>query len=259
MFRTRDYALILATITFLVVGIAATLFAQSSFSGLGGMTASVFESTPEIESYEVVVAEKSELDREGRVASLRAKIARLGLAKEEAPAPEDEEVASVLPEVTEEESDAIAEKRCSYYGTHLATWNPRGLIIEEVEGARLVYRAVEEAAPAASSTAPAGTKDIVLQLPVRSVPMPTEHCIPSDVIGIATDGSLIRNSEVSVYSIFGAGTLVGYALDGFPIYGSDDSASDICGGMMVGGQYRYHINPERETIVACFAGVPVSL
>lgn len=257
MFRTRDYALMLATITFLMVGIGATLFAQHGFFSLGGMSASVFESTPEAESYEAVVVEKVEPSREERVASLREKIARLGLAYEDTTPPE-EDVASVLPEVTEEEIDDVTEKKCSYYGTHAAAWNPHGLIIEEVEGARLVYREVEGVA-AGSSTAPTISKDIVLQLPVRSVPMPSEHCIPSDVIGIATDGSLIRNSEVSVYQVFGPSTLVGYALDGFPIYGAGNGTTDICGGLMVAGQYRYQINTDRETIVTCFAGVPASL
>ncbi len=256
MFRTRDYALMLATITFLMVGIATTLFSQNDFFGIGSMSASVFESTEQPESYEVVVAQATEPSREERVFSLREKIARLGLAKN-TPEPE-EQVSEVLPEVTEEEADKITEKKCSYYGIHTTTWNPQGLLIEEVEGARLVYREVDGVATG-SSTIPAVTKGIVLQLPVRSVPMPTEHCVPSDVIGIATDGSLIRNSEVSVYSVFGPSTLVGYALDGFPIYGAGTNATDICGGLMVAGQYRYQINPERTTIIACFAGVPASL
>ena len=59
-----------------------------------------------------------------------------------------------------------------------------------------------------------------MQLPVRNIPSGGTTCISTDVIGIATDGSLIRNNEAGVYGIFGANTLVGWALDGFPIYGS---------------------------------------
>lgn len=257
MFRTRDYALILATITFLVVGIVTTIFSQGGVFGIGGMSASVFESTPEPESYEAIIAENTEPSKESRIESLRKKIAQLGLADEE-PEPPQEETATVIPEVTEEEAKDITEQKCTYYGVHASAWNARGLIIEEAEGARLVYREVEGTV-VGSSTAPTVTKDIVVQLPVRSVPMPSQHCVPSDVIGIATDGSLIRNSEVGVYSVFGPSTLIGYALDGFPIYGASAGPTDICGGTSVGGQYRYNLNPQRETIIACFAGVPVSL
>jgi len=37
--------------------------------------------------------------------------------------------------------------------------------------------------------------------------------------------------------------LLGYALDGFPIYGplSDDSVLDACNGQTVDGQYQYHV------------------
>jgi hypothetical protein len=36
---------------------------------------------------------------------------------------------------------------------------------------------------------------------------------------------------------------LGYALDGFPIYGplSDDSVLDACNGQTVDGQYQYHV------------------
>jgi hypothetical protein len=91
------------------------------------------------------------------------------------------------------------------------------------------------------------------------VPLNSESCVASDVIGIATDGSLIRNNEVGAYGVFGGGTLVGYALDGFPIYGVSEQKADICGGAMVGGQYRYVISSERATIINCFAGAPVAL
>lgn len=256
MFRTRDYALILATITFLLVGITTTVLTKGGLPGMGGMSATVFEASPEVDTYEAVVPEDAPVSREDRIKSLRDKIARLGLADEE---PEStEEVAAALPEVSEEEADDITEQKCSYYGLYAGGWNPRGLIIEEAEGARLVYREVE-GEPVGSSTLSMMQKEIVLQLPLRSAPMPSSHCIPSDVIGIATDGSLIRNSEVGVYSVFGPGTLVGYALDGFPIYGASNGSSDICGGSTVAGQYRYHINTERDTILACFAGVPASL
>jgi hypothetical protein len=257
MLRTRDYALLLATITFLVVGITTTVLTKGGFSGVGGMTASVFEATEEPTSYEAIVSEKVEPSREGRIASLREKIAKLGLSEVDT-SPEPEEVPATVPEATEEETEAIAEQTCSYYGLFASAWNPSGLLIEEVEGGRLVYREVTNDATG-SSTVPVVKKDIALQLAVRSVPLPTQHCIPSDVIGIATNGALIRNGEVAMYSEYGPNMLIGYALDGFPMYGASSAQTDVCGGMMVSGQYRYVVHSDRDTIITCFAGIPASL
>jgi hypothetical protein len=79
------------------------------------------------------------------------------------------------------------------------------------------------------------------------------------VIGISKNGSLIRNTDVAGYGSFGGDTLVGYALDGFPIYGAADKRTDICGGLMEDGQYRYQISNSRDTIITCYVGSPISL
>jgi hypothetical protein len=78
-------------------------------------------------------------------------------------------------------------------------------------------------------------------------------------VGVAKDGSLIRNNEARLYGIFGEQTLVGYALDGFPIYGISESVVDACGGVSVAGQYRYQLSVERENIINCFAAKPIAL
>ena len=87
--------------------------------------------------------------------------------------------------------------------------------------------------------------------------MPT--CLYSDVVGIAQDGSLIRNNEVGLYSVFGSDTLIGYALDGFPIYGKIKESGDKCGGSVVNGQYRYSLSDQREFILNCFSAPPVRM
>jgi hypothetical protein len=143
-----------------------------------------------------------------------------------------------------------------------------GAQFKEVEGARLVYRLGVPVEPInlvsdATSTIPVPptSTDVVLaQLPLRTSPLSSPTCLPHDVVGIATDGSLIRNNEVALYTVFGGETLIGYALDGFPLYGVDDDAgTDSCGGVMVGGMYRYFLSLEREHILHCFSGTPVSL
>jgi hypothetical protein len=145
-------------------------------------------------------------------------------------------------------------------------WSPTGIKIEEAEGARLVYRPVEASAPvtqnAGSTSAPIliqPQRNILAQLPVRTFPAANTSCIASDVIGIANDGSLIRNNEAGVYGIFNSSTLVGYALDGFPIYGSSSEAGDTCGGIMAAEGYRYQISPQRDTILHCYSAAPIRL
>jgi hypothetical protein len=69
----------------------------------------------------------------------------------------------------------------------------------------------------------------------------------------------------------GGDTLVGYALDGFPIYnplpGSKDdidAALDACNGLTVDGQYRYYARTQdqvgsgRNYLLGCFSGVPTT-
>jgi hypothetical protein len=68
---------------------------------------------------------------------------------------------------------------------------------------------------------------VVLQLPLPFGPQ-GKTCLSYDVVGVALDGSLIRNNEHSLYQVFGSETLIGYALDGFPIYGLNKSSAARC-------------------------------
>lgn len=259
MFRTRDYAIMLAVIGFLVVAIVSTVKGTLPFSFGVPQGAAIFTAVEGEPTYTAVVAQSDEPTREERLAALRKKIAQnddhLAVAET---TPEVIPEVPELPEATEAED--IKENRCSSYHAYSGAWSPSGLVIEEAEGARLVYRPGAPSASAASSSVPAPVKrEIVAQLPVRSVPLATQSCVGMDVIGIAKDGSLIRNDEIGMYKVFGSETLVGYALDGFPIYGRGTGKTDICGGVMVAGQYRYQLSDDRDVILNCYAGSPVSL
>lgn len=258
MFRTRDYTLMLSAIVFLLVGIVTTTVSQGGFGVFSGQEAAVFVATNENDTYSAVL-EEADMSREDRVTALRKKIAALGnlgaVAVEEA-APTE----SPVPEAPETTSGHVTENRCGSYSSAGVAWNSAGVKLEEVEGARLVYRetkTVATASSSASSTLP--SRQILAQLPVRSIPSASQSCISNIVIGISKNGSLIRNTDVAGYGSFGGDTLVGYALDGFPIYGAADKKTDICGGLMENGQYRYQISSSRETIITCYAGSPISL
>lgn len=53
-------------------------------------------------------------------------------------------------------------------------------------------------------------------------------------------------------------TVVGYARDGFAIYGEgiDEELLDSCGGYDNGLGYRYHIRERELFVLGCFAAVP---
>jgi hypothetical protein len=219
-------------------------------------------------SEEVIYApseeEKPAMDRAGHLAKLRSKIAEF---KETitgpTPVPEPIEIPPSENNVEETVVTLTAELKCPLYQSYIKPWSPQGLNFSVVEGARLLYREVEvvnSGTTTSSSTLPVElTKEVLLQLPLQTYGAANKSCLPSDVVGIALDGSLIKNNEYAMYSIFGPETLVGYALDGFPIYGQSDVETDECGGIFVDGQYRYHLSKERTAVLYCYSGTPVEI
>lgn len=255
MFRTRDYVLMLSATVFLLVGIVSTLLMQGVWKGGLGQFATAFVAVNQDVSYEAKVTENASVSREDRIAQLKKKIATLGIA---AAAPE--EIVTEDTKVSDEEkaeSVVAVENRCAAYNMSAIAWNPAGIKVEEVEGARIAYRS--NPAPATSTSAVFESKQILLQLALPSLAAGAEQCIPTDVIGITTDGHLIKNNQINVFKVFKQETLIGYALDGFPIYGVSSIKKDICGGVIIQGQYRYQLDAQGKTMINCFAGVPVSL
>lgn len=269
MIRTRDFFLFLLTVLFLVIGISVT--AVQDLSPITGQVGTAFLSMPEeipppVEGVEAVVVNAPTPDRPSLLAQMRAKVAALGgvvvasvTAEPEVPVSESEEVLPVV----------VADTPLQCPGYQSVAWAGfPGAHFKEVEGARIVYRAGAPVVPVITPVEATGTialpplpTDVILaQLPLRTSPLPAPSCLPHDVVGIAIDGSLIRNDEVALYTVFGSETRVGYALDGFPIYGVNAGArTDACGGMMVEGIYRYYLSTDREHILHCFSGTPVSL
>jgi hypothetical protein len=253
MFRTRDFVLLFGMIVFLLVAIGTTLLKQNFLTQ--GQTSMVQLAETSDREYEAVIAETTGLDRDANVTSLRRKISENGgLAITEFVVEEtiDEQAEDVS--IPGEQITNVGSQNCSNYVTYTKNWSPQNIQFEIAEGARVVYRVVESVV----GTSTIKTKETLLQLPVGLVAgAPT--CLASDVIGIAQDGSLIRNDEVALYGVFGESTLIGYALDGFPIYGTSEIATDSCGGTVVGGAYRYYLADDREVVLNCFSAVPISL
>lgn len=255
-FLTRDFAVFLGIVTFLVAGIFVTV--SEDYFG-NSQLASVVQFAENEEQYGVVEEKPTENNRSATLAALKDKVADYMKS-----------VAVSKPKVTEEpepstvvDVEEVVDNKvqvCSTYHTYSKPWNPKGLKFEVVEGARLVYR--EEAGVpvmVGTSTVSAPVRDVLVQLPLRSFPNQQAACLPGDVIGIATDGSLIRNNEVGLYSVFGSETLIGYALDGFPIYGAGETKLDKCGGKTVAGEYGYYLDTKREGVINCYFGSPETI
>ena len=258
MFRTRDFVLVFTSVLFLVVAIGVTLWQQHKQVGEYNREQLVLVDTAG-SVYDAKVAAPETLSREERLRSMREKISAGGEVVLYESATQSEEL------VFGEESDdaevlvGAVVQYCSWYAPFSGSWTGAGATFEVSDGARLIYHEVEIPAMTASGTVVETIKNVLLQLPLRVAPTPSISCLPSDVVGVATDGSLIRNNEVGLYGLFGSNTLIGYALDGFPIYGVTDSATDICGGQMVNGQYGYYLSDDRDTILYCFSAPPVRI
>ncbi len=277
MIRTRDFVLIFTVLAF--------LFATIGFSTVKQWIASSSEpsNVQEIQTGTTGVASTSDLvmdgslapdetiDRAARLGDMRAKISALqiGVPKEPPVVVEEEpdSPAEILTQATststetgiteeidpaeiEEVEVPVVENKvvlCPNYNQHFGFWDSRNLSLDVREGAIVVERVV------GTST------QVQLQLLGRVMPSAVPNCLSSDVIGIANDGSLIRNDEMALYSIFGSETRVGYSLDGFPIHGTSEVRGDACGGRMVGGQYRYELKVGQESLINCFASTPTRL
>lgn len=130
-------------------------------------------------------------------------------------------------------------------------WNPADVNLYTVEGVRVVAHANIR------DTDTNGTSGVIL--PITYDRAAQDACLPHTIIGIALDGGLIKNSDALKFKMYGEQALVGYALDGHPIYGvpADESLLDTCGGMNTTGEYRYHVRENENFILSCFASPPV--
>ncbi|MFT7644750.1 MAG: hypothetical protein ACI9BF_000407 [Candidatus Paceibacteria bacterium] len=268
MFRTRDLLLISTVVLFLFFAIGVTVWNQSSTNLVVSNPVILAEVSSQEYTAEVYVKESQ--SREERLDEMRKKIANSGDLSFSTPVSDlDTDLFIEIPEESvvsaSEESEAVM-PQCPRFSEYSGLWPVEGVLIDVVEGARLVYQEIVSEYEPAPAMATSGTllpldtrRDVLLQLSIRTEPMPGISCLVSNVIGVAKDGSLIRNNEAGLYGVFGEGTLIGYALDGFPIYGTADFVGDACGGQTVNGQYGYYLSVNRKVIMNCFAAVPISL
>jgi hypothetical protein len=245
MVRTRDFLLALLVVGFAIIATGnelITLWLQKP-----APTAYTLTETP-VSRYTAEVSE-SVHNYDARIAALQEKLA--ARSEEMLTMPNREGGDEVVLETATSSTDVVkpvdAIVLCSSYSTASIVWDPQPIRLVET----LFSRQFIVVEPSASAT-----PFVRLEVPKTVLPSaPT--CIASDVVGVAIDGSLIRNDEYALYGVFGEGTLIGYALDGAGIYGQTNSiATDACGGVVIDGSYRYYLSGERPAVIGCFGAVP---
>lgn len=257
MVRSRDFLLFALVLVFLCAGIGITVTHDlvTERKQMAGIMEVDFTNQGEGEYTATAVG--SQIDRSSNIAKLREKIAAgLGLSQGEpvltsvveAPVNQDEPVTDRQPQ------------HCAGYDnspTILSTWPNFGVTTTFVEGVRLVQVA-EVVGDTGSSTRPALTEGTLIQLPATQLRRVNDTCIDSVVVGIDTNGRLIRNGDTTRYAGYTEFMLVGYARDGFPIYGFKGSTAglDACGGKQEVTGYRYYLRDTEDFVLGCFAGKP---
>lgn len=258
MIRTRNFLLFILVLAFLVAAILMTLWFSADTTGQNKYADMIFgEGETEVKTAEIVTPVDK---RESRLASLRKKLANY---TDVALAPSEAVVAEVPAEntattTTSAPVTAVADLCPNYGGVSVPVLTG---LLAYTEGSGQRNFAVAETVPVTGSTTlPTVTMTTVFTLPLRTTPAGVNSCIARTVVAVTPTGAPILNTDVTKYSGAGEATLIGYTLDGFELYGNTRSlATDDCGGTTVSGTYRYYLSSERETILNCFAAIPVAL
>jgi len=261
MIRTRDFLLFISIVIFLSLGISWTLLRDTASSSGGDGQVMFVSSDTETTGF----AENKELDRQSIIERLRSKIASSDLVITPAPSVTEETSENGVETVTTQDGASLM--RCAEPDDALSIvpkWPINEVTIAVREGSRLLYteeEVVVTASGATSSAAIETTETItkpLLQLPLQPQASTEEHCVPSEVVGVSQKGLLVFNRDMRAYRNTAENTLIGYARDGFPIYGVYEGEVDQCGGYEHETGYRYTVSAERDYIVGCFVGAPAT-
>ncbi|MEX0917725.1 MAG: hypothetical protein WDZ93_01060 [Candidatus Paceibacterota bacterium] len=248
MVRTRDFLVYVLTLVFLVSAIGFTVLSDSNTPSERVAKQVTFVPNTAT-AYGALASGTDGEDRTAYIEAMKAKLAR-GEGRIEG-----------APVVFTSVDDFVAATTNTYDGErtilwcdvpervdHILTlWHERPVTLETLEGARV---AIQQTASSSNKA--------LLQLPMRTTRAPHDSCLAHEIVGVGTDGGLITNDQV--WRFFGSNTdtLLGYALDGFPIHGfaADESQLDQCGGMSTPSGYAYFLRGGEDFILGCFASAP---
>lgn len=240
MVRKRDFILFVVVLLFLVTGIAATVL-HDAVTSSQPVSAAVIEAAPP-ENISVAEPTETKPDHASFIQRMKDKLAAGGA--DNTPEPvltyvDEGPVPSASPE-----SGTAGPQLCATEEPVTLTelnW-PNSTSFETSEGVRRVISADGKT---------------LMQLPLHGVPG-GNRCLGSDVIGIGLAGQLIHNGDTARFQATSENQLIGYARDGFPIYGVTQHTDtlDACGGKTTGTGYHYYIQSGQNYILGCYKGTP---
>lgn len=253
--RTRDLILFAVCAIFLVTAINITWFLDTATPSRESVT---FRAADDAVS--AVAPTEQTLDRDAIISALREKLrSEQGVVLENPSVTTDADAAEAV--ATSTDASPIARANYCLYADdtlpYIGQWPLNGTEMAVAEGMRVFYTE-EEVILAAAATSTEEDVEVVrnelLALPTNPVYTGGNNCLPSEVIGVTTGGILLFNDDSRPFASLGAQQLVGYARDGFPIYGRYDGEVDACGGYQHPAGYRYTISADRDYIIGCYQG-----
>ncbi len=264
MIRTRDLVFFLTCLVVLALAILFTLARQQAPTWSVGFDVA---SIPEfVSGGGVTTGSETAVDRAANVARLREKLA----LDTSSITPQPDTFVEDIPitETDAPQAPTHTVDRCLYPDDvlpRIAAW-PMGHVRVAVEGSyRVAYSESAAAMPTSADEASTTTEQAAemvrttyLALPVVPTALPVASCVPSEVVGVTGSGILLLNSDAAIWRNVDSESLIGYARDGYPIYGRYEGEVDECGGYLSGTGYRYSIGAERPFMIGCFKATPQS-
>jgi len=262
MIRTRDLVVFVSIVLFLGICILVTLAAGRENSVLD-INAILLGTSETGSTTYTAHADKRTIDRKSNIERLRDALSRTVAVIVPEP-PEEEVPDDTTPYASSTPSAASGSiQLCTEGDDSLALrgmW-PASDVFLITEGSNRAVVHIEKpvtSTSTASSTSAAVDIKTLLRVPLNPLAQGTSVCVPSDIVGVTESGSLILNTAAGLYKSRGENERIGYARDGFPIYGVYTGTVDACGGYMHNSQYRYTVSQDRDYILGCFSASPSS-
>lgn len=274
MIRSRDLVIFVCVLLFLCLGILITHLKATYFPLFLGSPV-VFNLEANAPTTFVAIAPSKTNNRASTIERLKNALALNTEVIRVNPSVETD-TALTATETSEEQDDTSVvdtNARILSCGTTddslalMSEWPRSAVRIEVKDGMRMIVHRDEKTALVLFATSTASTSEIIQNEPVVTTLLEmemyprvqgTSACVPSTIIGVTSLGALLSNSDASFYKNTASDVLIGYARDGFPVYGVYEGIVDDCGGYMHGEGYRYTIRKDRNFVLGCFVAVPKS-
>lgn len=264
MIRSRDLIVFVVIILSLFLAIAITLAIKIGPNGALKEGLVFFDLSKEASTTFIADKTEDQLNTEDTITRLRRLLAQNDTVIVPAPSVADTDDA---PEnIGEASASSVTLKTCGGDDALFVSqqWPQEGVQLKVENGFRTVIQVKTEVLQAqdsstTSSSSVTTTKSAtttLLQMRAYPVVLGSSNCIPSDVIGVTADGRLLMNQDTTLYQQRGPDDLIGYARDGFPIYGMYGGVTDACGGYHHTQGYRYSIGKDRDFMIGCYVGIP---